>query len=78
MLRGLWGFPLDEDEGALRARYRVEATQPLGVVHHQLTHRALEVRVLFGDHPGPGEDPAARPLSRLDEKILALLEERLG
>ena len=78
ILRGLWGFPLDENEGALLARYRVKAARPLGDVRHQLTHRTLEVRVLFSDHPGPGEDPATRPLSRLDEKILALLKERLG
>jgi len=78
ILRGLWGFPMDEDEGALRARYGVRAARLLGAVRHQLTHRTLEVQVLFSDHPGPGEDPAARPLSRLDEKILALLEERLG
>jgi A/G-specific adenine glycosylase len=75
MLGGLWGFPLAEGDGALSsllARYGLEEAEYLGTVNHAFTHKRLTVAVYATSWSGPGEDPTHRPLSRLDQKILAL------
>jgi len=76
-LGGLWGFPLAEGYDALqvlRSRYGVPEARPLGAVRHAFTHKRLTVAVYAAPWSGRGEDPTARPLSRLDRKILALAE----
>jgi A/G-specific adenine glycosylase len=75
MLGGLWGFPLAEGDGALSsllAQYGLEDAQFLGTVNHAFTHKRLTIAVYAAPWSGSGEDPAHRPLSRLDQKILAL------
>ncbi len=74
-LGGLWGFPLAEGEDALSSllsRYGLAEAHCIGTVHHAFTHKRLTVAVYAAPWSGPGEDPAHRPLSRLDQKILAL------
>ena len=74
ILGGLWGVPMEEGQGALErleGRFGVEA-QPIGTVQHQFTHRRLTVRVYRAAWNGT-EKPQERPLSRLDQKILALI-----
>ncbi|AEB10971.1 A/G-specific adenine glycosylase [Marinithermus hydrothermalis] len=76
-LGGLWGFPLAEGEAALerlQARYGVRAARRVGTVRHAFTHKKLTVAVWYARTAQAGEDPHARPLSKLDRKILALLE----
>ncbi|MDX2007299.1 MAG: A/G-specific adenine glycosylase [Meiothermus sp.] len=73
VLGGLWGVPMEEGEGALerlQARFGVEARY-LGEILHAFTHRRLRVRVYQAPWAA-AEIPAERPLSRLDQKILAL------
>ena len=76
-LGGLWGFPLAEGADALKrlqSRYGVRAARQIGTVRHAFTHKKLTVAVWYAPTALAGEDPQARPLSRLDRKILALLE----
>lgn len=77
-LGGLWGVPMAEGEDALPAllaRYGLAEARLLGTVRHAFTHKRLTVHVHAAPWPGPGEDPERRPLSRLDQKILALAED---
>ncbi len=74
-LGGLWGFPLAEGEDALSsllARYGLRSARVLGTVSHAFTHKRLTIHVHEAAWNGPGEDPATRPVSVLDRKILAL------
>ncbi len=74
-LGGLWGFPLAEGEDALPlllARYGLQSARFLGTVSHAFTHKRLTIHVHEAASNGPGEDPATRPMSVLDQKILAL------
>ncbi len=74
-LGGLWGFPLAEGEDALSpllARYGLQSARLLGTVFHAFTHKRLTIHVHEAAWNGPGEDPATRPVSVLDRKILAL------
>ncbi len=74
-LSGLWGFPFAEGGHALSAllsRYEVREARAIGTVHHAFTHKRLTVTVYGAPWSGPGQDPASRPLSVLDRKILAL------
>jgi len=41
-------------------------------VEHTFTHKRLTIHVHEAAWNGPGEDPATRPVSVLDRKILAL------
>lgn len=80
-LGGLWGFPLAEGHDALQlilSRYGVSEARPLGTVRHAFTHKRLTVAVYGAPWSGAGEDPAARPLSQLDQKILTLAETARG
>ncbi|WP_036270190.1 A/G-specific adenine glycosylase [Meiothermus rufus] len=73
-LGGLWGVPLEEEPGGLArllARFGLQKAELLGTLRHDLTHRRLWVRVYRAWGEGR-ENPAERPLSRLDRKILAL------
>lgn len=73
VLGGLWGVPMEEGEEALerlQARFGVEAHY-LGEIRHAFTHRRLRVRVYRASWAAE-EKPSERPLSRLDQKILAL------
>ncbi|GIW25530.1 A/G-specific adenine glycosylase [Meiothermus sp.] len=80
VLGGLWGIPMEEGAGALErllARFRLGKAEPVGTVRHDFTHRKLYIRVYWAPWKA-GENPAHRPLSRLDRKILKLVEtERL-
>lgn len=76
-LGGLWGFPLAEGEDALSsllARYRLQSARFMGTVSHAFTHKRLTIQVYGADWDGSGEDPNARPLSVLDQKILSLAD----
>jgi len=78
-LGGLWGFPLAEGEdGLLRllARYALNSARFVGTVSHAFTHKRLTIHVHEAAWNGPGEDPATRPMSVLDRKILALAAPR--
>ncbi|WP_407938923.1 A/G-specific adenine glycosylase, partial [Meiothermus taiwanensis] len=74
VLGGLWGVPMEEGPGALErllARFGLDSAELLGPVHHEFTHRKLHIRVYRAPWMA-GENPLHRPLSRLDQKILAL------
>lgn len=76
VLGGLWGFPMEEGPGALErllARFGLGKADPVGVVRHDFTHRKLNIQVYKASW-GAKEDPEQRPLSRLDRKILKLVE----
>jgi len=77
---GLFGPPMDEDEGHLLARFGLTpgAVRFLGEIRHELSHRRVRVRVYLARTERDGEDPTARPLSALARKVLALAEEVLG
>ncbi len=77
---GLYGPPMDEDEGRLLARFGLgpDDARFLGEVRHGLSHRRVRVRVYLARTDRDGEDPAARPLSALARKVLALAEEVPG
>lgn len=75
ILGGLWGFPMEEGGAAEPLLERLGgASSPeyLGLVSHAFTHRKLAVRVYRANWQGAGFDPRQKPLSRLDQKILAL------
>jgi A/G-specific adenine glycosylase len=85
LLGGLWGLPLEEVTTGeaeaierLRARLSAGPVTLLGTVQHTMTHRQFEVSVYQADSSaGAGlllTPAAARPLSRLDHKALALAE----
>ncbi len=79
-LAGLWGFPLAEGRGALLellSRYGIAHAEYLGTVVHTFTHKKLSVHVYGAAWEGEGDDPSARPLSVLDQKILALLRRTI-
>ena len=74
ILGGLWGVPMDEGQGALQrleSRFAVHG-EWIGTVAHEFTHRKLTVQVYKATWEGRVE-PLERPLSRLDQKILALV-----
>ncbi|MGK0617354.1 A/G-specific adenine glycosylase [Meiothermus cerbereus] len=76
LLGGLWGVPMEEGPGALTrllARFGLEQAERLGSLRHDFTHRRLRIEVYRAPWVA-GENPASRPLSRLDQKILALVE----
>lgn len=76
VLGGLWGFPMDEGEGALDRlleRFGLEAAEYIGTVQHAFTHRKLAIQVYQAPWDGR-EKPEDHPLSRLDRKILELIE----
>ncbi|MCX7782279.1 MAG: A/G-specific adenine glycosylase [Meiothermus sp.] len=76
VLGGLWGVPMEEGAGALErllARFGLEKAEPVGTVRHDFTHRKLHIRVYQAPWEAK-ENPAHRPLSRLDRKILKLVE----
>ena len=78
LLGGLWGVPLEEGSGALQrllARFGLDSAEPIGSVRHSFTHRKLHIRV-YRALWTIGENPMSRPLSRLDQKILALTKAR--
>ncbi|GLV47916.1 A/G-specific adenine glycosylase [Thermus sp. LT1-2-5] len=69
--RGLYGVPLlPEGELAARAQAFGVAPRYLAEVRHALTHRRLRVLVYGAPWDGEGEDPKAKPLPKLMEKIL--------
>ncbi len=77
-LGGLWGVPLAEGGEALvalLAEHGGAAVRRIGQVRHAFTHKRLTVDVYVGCVDTGGADPAGLPLSRLDEKILALAGE---
>jgi A/G-specific adenine glycosylase len=71
---GLYGVPLlDEKAFWERAKALGVAPRFLGQVRHELTHRRLQVRVWGARLEAPLEglqDPSARPLSKLAQKVL--------
>lgn len=76
VLGGLWGVPMEEGPGALErllARFRLEKAEPVGTVRHDFTHRKLNIQVYKAPYEAQ-ENPEHRPLSRLDRKILKLVE----
>lgn len=76
VLGGLWGVPMEENPGALErllARFGLDKAEPVGTVHHNFTHRKLNIQVYKAPW-GAKEDPKRRPLARLDCKILELIE----
>jgi len=78
VLGGLWGFPMEEGEGALEklmGRFGLETAELVGTVRHAFTHRKLRVQV-YRANKDPREQPENRPLSRLDRKILELLQSQ--
>ncbi len=77
MLGGLWGIPYSEGRSAiteLLESFALREARFVGHVHHSFTHKRLTVEVYTATVDLPGDNPAERPLSRLDEKILALEE----
>jgi len=75
ILGGLWGFPMEEGQGALGsllARFGLDAAESVGTVRHDFTHRKLHIRVYKARWEAK-ENPENRPLSRLDRKILELV-----
>jgi len=56
----------------LLRRFGLKEARLVGGLRHDFTHRRLQVWVYQAPWEG-GEDPKKRPLSRLDQKILALL-----
>lgn len=75
ILGGLWGFPMEEGEGALERlleRFGLETADLIGTVQHAFTHRKLTIKVYQASWEGT-EQPENRPLSRLDRKILELV-----
>ncbi|MER3484169.1 MAG: A/G-specific adenine glycosylase [Meiothermus sp.] len=77
VLGGLWGFPMEEGEGALEkllGRFGLESANFIGTVQHAFTHRKLTIQVYRASWDGR-EQPENRPLSRLDRKILELVQK---
>jgi A/G-specific adenine glycosylase len=88
LLGGLHGFPvaeisdataLEPDQDALSrllGRFGLKANgRWAGTVSHTMTHRQLEIRVYTLEYDGDGlENPDDVALSRLDKKILEVLE----
>ncbi len=75
VLGGLWGFPMEEGQGALErllARFGLDSAELVGTVRHDFTHRKLNIRV-YEARWEARENPENRPLSRLDRKILELV-----
>ncbi|RIH74550.1 A/G-specific adenine glycosylase [Meiothermus hypogaeus] len=78
VLGGLWGVPMEEDPGALErllARFGLDKAEPVGAVRHDFTHRKLNIQVYKAPYEAK-ENPRQRPLSRLDRKILKLVETK--
>ena len=88
LLGGLHGFPIEEISDAsarepdrdarsrLLERFGLNANgRWAGTVNHTMTHRQLEIRVYALEYDGDGlENPDGVAISRLDQKILRLLE----
>lgn len=75
VLGGLWGVPMEEGQGALErllARFGLDSAEPVGTLRHDFTHRKLYIRV-YKARWEARENPEHRPLSRLDRKILELI-----
>ncbi len=78
VLGGLWGFPMEEGQGALErllARFGLDSAELVGTVRHDFTHRKLNVQV-YKARWEARENPLQRPLSRLDQKILELVNSQ--
>lgn len=76
VLEGLWGVPMEEGPGGLERllrRFGLEEARFVGRLRHDFTHRRLQVWVYQAPWARV-EDPRRRPLSRLDQKILSLLD----
>ncbi len=76
VLGGLWGVPMEEGPGALErllTRFGLEKAEPVGTVRHDFTHRKLSIQVYKAPYEAK-ENPRQRPLSKLDRKILSLVE----
>ncbi|WP_117237936.1 A/G-specific adenine glycosylase MutY [Thermus sediminis] len=77
--QGLYGVPLfPVEELPERAKAFGVAPRFLGEVRHALTHRRLLVEVHGAPWDGEGEDPEARPLPKLVEKVLRQAEALLA
>jgi A/G-specific adenine glycosylase len=85
LLGGLHGFPLLEIEQdqqttleELLKKYQIKtATRAVGVVQHTMTHRQFQIQVFEVESQMPDlEPPENVALSKLDQKILALLEHQ--
>ncbi len=77
--QGLYGVPLfPAQELPARAEAFGVAPRFLGEVRHALTHRRLLVEVHGALWEGEGEDPKARPLPKLMEKVLRQAEAFLA
>jgi A/G-specific adenine glycosylase len=82
LLGGLSGLPAREvgPDGpgaalqALLGRLGAREPRPLGTVTHVMTHRRLTLHVYEADADLPRHEVAARPLSQLDRKALALAD----
>ncbi len=82
ILGGLWGFPMEEGTLVEGLTKRIVGTQGLaslqpefiGTVSHAFTHRKLTIQVYLANWDAR-ENPDHRPLSRLDRKILELVEK---
>jgi A/G-specific adenine glycosylase len=84
LLGGLHGFVLLEIElnqqatlGELLTRYKIKSsTRFVGVVQHTMTHRQFEIQVFEVQSKMPDlEQPEIVALSKLDQKILALIKQ---
>ncbi len=77
--QGLYGVPLfPVAELPAKAKAFGVAPRFLGEVRHALTHRRLLLEVHGALWDGEGEDPGARPLPRLMEKVLRQAEALLA
>jgi A/G-specific adenine glycosylase len=84
LLGGLHGFVLLEIElnqqatlGELLTRYKIKSSARfVGVVQHTMTHRQFEIQVFEVQSKMPDlEQPEIVALSKLDQKILALIKQ---
>lgn len=75
VLGGLWGVPTADRLDELTKRLGVGAAEYVGDVLHVFTHRRLTVKVHRADWDGPGYSLESKPLSKLDRKILGLVEQ---
>jgi A/G-specific adenine glycosylase len=85
LLGGLHGFPLLEIESnqertleRLLTRYKIKTSgRFVGVLQHTMTHRQFQIQVFEVSSDIPNlEKPSELALSRLDQKILELLEHQ--
>ena len=81
LFAGLWGLPRRDEGrlGNLRQAHDIASTTFVGQLEHTLTHRRLSIRLHRARAPVHLElhHPSDKPLSRLDERLLALAAESL-